>query len=227
MKNSPRIACCRRSCTFPRSSWIRIVRVYFWTEFTVPHSTLIWALVCYGAEDNAYICLEQLCCVQKGETFLLPNSVMMVTVHLLPPTGDTILFAVPEEETVRVVPYLQLIITFDESFYPKLCWYQYCRVIENSVSCRQTYKKLFPKQVRNSFFPPQRTSKASIISPAWTHSLCPPVLKYKQKQLWGTVLLSLSRSRVTNRSDSWYFGKHVQDGQLYDVKTEFRIMCMG
>lgn len=31
---------------------------------------------------------------------------MMVIVHLLPPMGDTILFAMPEAEVIRIVAYL-------------------------------------------------------------------------------------------------------------------------
>lgn len=56
-------------------------------------------------------------CRQKGEIFLLPNSLMMVTVHLLPPTGDTVFFLVPGAEVVRAVPYLQLIITLRRAFF--------------------------------------------------------------------------------------------------------------
>jgi len=56
-------------------------------------------------------------CRQTGENFLLPNSLMMVTVHLLPPTEGTILFAVPEAEVVIAVPHLQLTITFRRAFF--------------------------------------------------------------------------------------------------------------
>lgn len=40
----------------------------------------------------------------------------------------------------------------EERFFPTLCWYQYCRVTENSASHRQPCKKLSPQKGRNFFF---------------------------------------------------------------------------